>query len=286
MRLLNGILALIILASCEVAFAASPSLGIHNVSAYINATTYTSPTGETSQATGSAFVVFVVTPSGNTSSVTVSDSEGNSYIEPTFGSGSNPTADPNDGISIITFLCDTSCKGGANHTVTVASSNETIRLVEFIEIEHAAAIDASAAVYSLTSPLNIPVTPTLAGDFILAAAFQATDITIQPTASGWSTLEHTASTESIGSGYLSDAAVATQNALLEGQSGNGFAGVTIAFKGAGGAACTHAGLAKGGAVSVPNGTSGEYWSKSGTWVTPDCSAVEYWSPQLGNWTVN
>ena len=60
----------------------------------------------------------------------------------------------------------------------------------------------------------------------------------------------------------------------------------IAFTDSGGASCTHAGQAKDGSTSVPNGSSGFYWGKSGSWVTPDCATVNYWSPAAGNFAVN
>jgi hypothetical protein len=67
----------------------------------------------------------------------------------------------------------------------------------------------------------------------------------------------------------------------------GYAGYVISLAVAGGGgSCTHNGHAKDGSVSVPNGSSGFYWGKSGDWVTPDCSSVYYWSPAAGNFVVN
>ncbi len=53
-----------------------------------------------------------------------------------------------------------------------------------------------------------------------------------------------------------------------------------------GGTCTHAGYTSGGAITTPNGTTGSYVGKTGGFVTPDCSSVQYWQPALGNFGVN
>ena len=50
--------------------------------------------------------------------------------------------------------------------------------------------------------------------------------------------------------------------------------------------CTHGGYSSMGVISIPNGTSGSYWLKNGTFGTPDCSTVNYWQPTVGNFGVN
>lgn len=50
--------------------------------------------------------------------------------------------------------------------------------------------------------------------------------------------------------------------------------------------CTDAGSTKGGAIAVPNGTSGYYWSPTGNWVTPNCVNIQYWAVQGGRIVVN
>ncbi len=62
--------------------------------------------------------------------------------------------------------------------------------------------------------------------------------------------------------------------------------LALGFKDAGGATCTHSGYTSGGAIAVPNGTSGSYVGKTGGPVTPDCSTIYYWAPTLGNFVVN
>lgn len=53
-----------------------------------------------------------------------------------------------------------------------------------------------------------------------------------------------------------------------------------------GASCTHQGYTSAGALAVPNGTSGSYVGKTGGFVTPDCSTVNYWQPTVGNFGTN
>jgi hypothetical protein len=54
----------------------------------------------------------------------------------------------------------------------------------------------------------------------------------------------------------------------------------------GGGSCTHAGITSAGASAIPNGTSGSYWGKTGGFVTPNCSSINYWQPAVGNFGTN
>jgi hypothetical protein len=67
---------------------------------------------------------------------------------------------------------------------------------------------------------------------------------------------------------------------------SGAGSVIAAFKAAAGSSCTHQGYTSAGALAVPNGSSGSYWLKNGTFGTPDCSSVNYWQPTVGNFAVN
>lgn len=57
-------------------------------------------------------------------------------------------------------------------------------------------------------------------------------------------------------------------------------------EGSGGGTCTHAGRTSAGGSAVPNGSTGSYWGKTGAFVTPDCSTINYWQPAVGNFGVN
>lgn len=52
-----------------------------------------------------------------------------------------------------------------------------------------------------------------------------------------------------------------------------------------GSSCAHEGYTSGGALAVPNGSTGSYWLANGTLGTPNCSTVEYWQPTLGKFGV-
>ena len=67
---------------------------------------------------------------------------------------------------------------------------------------------------------------------------------------------------------------------------NGWSMSMMLFKPATSSACTHEGTTSAGALAVPNGTSGSYWSTIGNFVTPNCSSVDYWQPTVGNSGVN
>lgn len=63
-------------------------------------------------------------------------------------------------------------------------------------------------------------------------------------------------------------------------------GATVILLKVTGASCTHGGYTSAGASATPNGSSGSYLGKTGAFVTPDCSSVYFWSPALGNFTLN
>lgn len=65
-----------------------------------------------------------------------------------------------------------------------------------------------------------------------------------------------------------------------------YAAAILTFTGSGGSSCTHSGITSAGAISTPNGSSGSYVGKTGAFVTPDCSTVNYWQPAVGNFGVN
>lgn len=50
--------------------------------------------------------------------------------------------------------------------------------------------------------------------------------------------------------------------------------------------CTHAGQTSTASISVPNGSTGLYRLKNGSFGTPDCATVIYFQPTIGNFGVN
>ncbi|HEX5461057.1 MAG TPA: hypothetical protein VFX20_13920 [Steroidobacteraceae bacterium] len=60
----------------------------------------------------------------------------------------------------------------------------------------------------------------------------------------------------------------------------------VVFHEPAGASCTHVGITSAGAIAVPDGSSGSYQGKTGSFVTPDCSTVNYKQPTVGNFGVN
>lgn len=67
---------------------------------------------------------------------------------------------------------------------------------------------------------------------------------------------------------------------------DGFLTAAVAFAETSSGSCTHSGITSAGAIATPNGTSGSYVGKTGSFVTPDCASVNYWQPAQGNFGVN
>lgn len=238
-------LAFLLALLSPLAFAANPALGIYNTSGYLGTQTYTSASGYTSQSTGSSFVVLISCSDCDVTYPTVSDtvngsSTGNTYSVIPLTSGTNPIEDSNDVVYLFAFVCQ-DCAGGVNHEIAVSTVG-TLEVVTFVEVENTTAVDVSASAYAVASTVNVNVTPTVSGDLILAAAMTGGgSYTISPgSSSGFTALAHTAGTKSQGSAYLVGAGTSTYNAAMTLTGTQGFAGITIAFKGSGSPPANHA----------------------------------------------
>lgn len=271
--------AVVLSLASAIAWGANPALGIHNISGLISAASYTSPTGDTSQTSGSSFIVLVGTNNVDTAAPSVSDTFGNTYTVLTLGSGSNPVHESNDGGYYYAIAC-LGCAGGANHTITVTSSGEQIlEIIEFAEIENSSTLDVSASAYITSTTLNISVTPTVSGDLILAGAFTAgASGTLAPSGTGFTALENSnpGSDFSMGSGYLTDASTSAYDASMSIDADTGLAGVTLAFKPSSSSSCTHAGWTSGGAFTVPTAGTTVVLNENGSFATVNCTSDPYW----------
>lgn len=158
-----------------------------------------------------------------------------------------------------------------------------------------------------TSPASLSYTgftPSVTGDDLLVVqgndnsptAFSAVSISISSpsgfanslTTFGASTV-YSPPVEGIADQDIGTAATGTVTGSETWSGGNTneyYGGYLIAMKPSGGASCTHSGYTSAGSIAVPNGTSGSYLGKSGGFVTPDCSTVNYWQPTQGNFGVN
>jgi hypothetical protein len=50
--------------------------------------------------------------------------------------------------------------------------------------------------------------------------------------------------------------------------------------------CTNSGYTSTGTIATPNGTTGSYVGKIGTFVDPNCSTIPYWGPSTGNFNTS
>src|SRR6185437_8650708 len=212
------------------------ALGIHNISAFQSVgATYTSPTGSTSQATGSSFVVFFCTNGTNASTPT--DSFSNVYTKVTLSNG-NPIEDTHQGTPFLYAYVCLNGAGGANHTVTVSTADSHLYLVEFVEITGTVALDVAQSAFENTGSgvVNNPLTPTQAGDFFLACGAYAGSFAITPNGTGgtggFTALENTASTISLGSGYLASATTSATDAAMQMAHLDSMIGISLTFKSA------------------------------------------------------
>jgi hypothetical protein len=151
-----------------------------------------------------------------------------------------------------------------------------------------ASFDQATGVATGTSGsfLTSSLTPAQNGSLLIAVA----GLTTSKTLSAW-TNSFTAAAQDRTTGptaysaYLAQATAASVNAGATVSASATWYGLLLDYVPSA-SVCTHSGITSAGALATPNGTSGSYWLKSGSFGAPDCSTVLYWPPTLGNWTLN
>ena len=195
----------------------------------------------------------------------------------------------------IVWCSDKNVQTAGSHTITITwtggSVQSTAYLIEVNGWTSAVGFDqvTSYATSSSTSALSNSVTPNHANS--LLAAYVGV-YTAGTTMSSWTNSFTALNSGSLSPGganaYLTQAspAAVTSGATLS-ASGYWLDGVAVYYGTTGGASCTHAGRTSAGVTTtVPNGTSGSYRLKNGSFGTPDCSTVSYFQPTVGNFGVN
>lgn len=211
-----------------MAFAANPSLGIHNISTNLggSVTSYTTASGYTTQTSGSSYTVTVYTANDiNTPTVSDTYNTAGHWFLLTMASGTNPIQNANNSLWLYTFVC-MHCAGGTNDEVTVSQTSGELYFVGFDEIENTTSLDPSATGYAATGTLTLAVTPTVSGDFLLAVGASGGGASVTASGSGWTGLD---SAGDFGTFYLANATTSSQDALASASS-QALVGVTIAFK--------------------------------------------------------
>jgi len=236
--------------------------------------------------------------SGNTITSVTDNQTGNTYslvASELTGGGSNQGRSAQ-------YWCPSLSGASGTFTVTVTTSNSSV----YIGIIEASGLSGSTDVVTTA---NDGGTQALAGSITAGSANTGNDLTVanislQSYATGTSLSDpaNTSSGVSYSSLYI-DASVFPFVGGAEGSyrvatstvtdnaswtwttTADNYAMTLVSYKPAG-AGCTHAGYTSGGAIATPNGSSGSYVGKSGAFVTPDCSSVNYWQPAVGNFGAN
>lgn len=169
-------------------------------------------------------------------------------------------------------------------TGTAATASSLTGTVVILDVEGVAAspIDKSGAT---TSASANSVTVTASGANTQATDFEISSIGVPydpggatNVPSGWTSIENDYS----GTGFLALTVVyrvatmtETASAAYTWTTAGFYGGTILTLLPATGGSCTHDGILSGGTIGVPNGSSGNYRSCAGTFVTPDCSSITY-----------
>jgi hypothetical protein len=214
------------------------------------------------------------------------------------GSPATPTVADTQGTVTTDFAFNTSI--GVYHVANAADVSHTISVtwgtapthyyLTVVEANGSPVLDASAGTPAINSGSSAnPTTGSLtaaSGDMLLAGTtsgiFQSSGYT------AW-TNSFTKDSGILGGptwavAYLNGAGAGSINTQTTIATSTAWNALLMAYKS--GAACTHSGITSAGAIAVPNGTSGSYRLKNGSFGTPDCSTVNYLQPTVGNFGLN
>ncbi len=241
----------------------NPAVGAHNIGGQAAGTpTFTTATGFNSAASGSSYLL-LVTVSNSAPTLSITSDTYNpvaNWTTPALTTGSNPVNETISG-GYLQALLLVNGAGGSNYQVTVHNGAGSIFSVAFIEIQNAnttTPIDVSGSADANVSPyypVNVSVTTANSGDLIIACAESETNATaITPgTGSGFTLLDsYAANATALATATLSGASKGTYNAAMANGTVGGLAGITIAFKPAGGAATLEP-VISGGKLLISNG---------------------------------
>jgi len=217
----------------------------------------------------------------NQVSPTVSDSNGNTVL------GAGSWGGNSAGISNGEFYVQSASAGTNTFTIVAASAT----YIRAFAAEYAGSYTYDTAASpnpgNSASPTTNSVTPGASGE--LAIALISTSFA-GLTFSAWTNSfvqEDTYNTSGT-SGVWADLSSAGSGAITASatmSAAKAYVASLALFRASGGSTCTHAGITSAGAIAVPNGTSGSYRLKNGSFGTPDCSTVSY-KQTIGNFGVN
>lgn len=178
----------------------------------------------------------------------------------------------------------------SNPTISVSwSSSDNAQVVGWADISGASTstfVDAQAGSGTTNGGyLSQAVTTTASTDLVVALAGQSFTSYAYTPGSGYTNIQSLTTSRDSAMATATPGTGSTNPTWTNPQGTSGGASYTIAILAAGGASCTHSGITSGGAIAVPNGWSGSYRGKTGGFVTPDCSTVNYLQT-IGNFGVN
>jgi hypothetical protein len=222
---------------------------------------------------------------------------GDSVIALAFASGTGSFGTPTNSVSSVVVDATTahfeyirvqSCLATAQ-TFSVPFSGFTEVYVVVQEVTPGVTFDQNATENSgtSTSPVSNSLTPTANDEFLLAGVkTTAGAITFSSWTNSFTQDRQLVTGPSLADAYFVQTTGPTSiNAGVTISSSESWFAELAAYTVAS-ASCTHDGYTSGGALAVPNGSSGSYWLKNGTFGTPNCSSTQYWQPTLGNFGVN
>ena len=149
---------------------ANPTVGITGIATQAGGPgPITTPSGQTSQATGSSFLINLQQSGAAYNSGVVSDSYSNTYNIVKY-------VQTSDGFWLVSYLC-VNGNGGTNHTATGSNPNGGgMGMVELIEIKNTtltSPLDQSNSNTTAGTPCSCSVTPTSANQLVIGLGFAA-----------------------------------------------------------------------------------------------------------------
>lgn len=180
-------------------------------------------------------------------------------------------------------------ESASSQTVTVSSTmtgaNISISGLEFSGVGSVTSSTATAANVAAGGTILGTAVTVPAGDVLVAICYNLTG-SVEPTSSATNLHGDTYPNSYLYISYVGSGASITPQFASGDTETQGFLVEQWLLAPPSGGSCTHSGITPAGAIAVPNGTSGSYVGKTGSFVTPNCSSTEYWQPTVGNFGAN
>lgn len=197
--------------------------------------------------------------------------------------------DPTSGVGMAVYRVHGATAAAHTITVTWSASASANCFMYLVELHSVGSYDSSQTTVNSgnsTGLVTNALTPSQNGAVLLAVGGTSLSRTLSGWTNGFTSMGSRTAGPTAAAAYLAQATAASISSGNTLSSSATWAALILSYIPTGASSCTHYGLTSGGSIAVPNGSSGSYRLKNGSFGTPDCATVNYLQPTLGNFGLN